>query len=77
MDQFSTLVSARALLDAVPEANQLRVLRHIVYCVHQARGDEVEFDCVLADNKGREIDVRLVMLCERASGAFVVGILVN
>ena len=77
MDQFSTLVSARALLDAVPEANQLRVLRYIVYCVHQARGDEVEFDCVLTDKEGQEIDVRLVMLCERNSGAFVVGILVN
>ena len=74
---FDAQACALDILRAVPEAHQVRVLRHIVYCVHRARGAEVEFDCVLTTREGALADVRLVMLCERMSAALVVGVRVE
>jgi len=71
---FNELACVFDFLNAVPETHQLRVLKHIVYCTHRARGAEVEFDCVLTTREGALADVRLVMLCERMSGTLVVGV---
>ena len=75
MKVFGPLASAQDLLSAVPEEQQVRVLRHIAFCVHTARGAETEISCTLLPRNGAAAadEHRLVMLCERASGALVVG----
>ena len=58
-------------MSAVPDGHQLRVLKHIVYCVRVAPGAEVAFATALKGPGGSEVGVRMV--AQWTSGALFVA----
>ena len=50
-------------MGAVPDSQQLLVLKHVAHCVHVAPGVDGEFPCALKCKSGEEVAVRMVMHC--------------
>jgi len=69
------LASLQALLEAVPEDHELCVLEHIASCVREGSETEVQFECGLRSRNGNLIVAQLIMKCDRALGALVVGVI--
>jgi len=67
-------VSLQALLEAVPEEYHLCVLEHIASCVRKGSETEVRFECGLNSCHGTLVNAQLIMKCDRALGALVVGV---
>jgi len=63
------------MLALVPEAHRSRLLTSLGYCMHEARGKDVNLDCDMTMLGGIVGTFHLTLHCKpTASGAVIVGV---
>jgi len=68
------MASLKGLVEAVPGEYHLCMLENIASCVREGSETQVQFECGLSSCNGNLINAQLIMKCDRALGALVVGV---